>query len=308
MIKNRREYLFFYDVTDANPNGDPMDENRPRIDEEVNICFITDTRLKRIIRDELADMLGKNYVFLREEPISEEDNKQKSKERLLEEYGNDYKKILEKCIDIRLFGGTFAVGDNAKSFTGAVQFKFGRSLHKVKVVNVKGTTFIPANKKDEKEGSEFIDFYIIPYGFFCFYGIANEKASEDTKLTDEDLNKMTKAMWYGVKESTDVISRSKFGHMPRLLIEIVYKEGEKFHIGELNKRVSIEKPENLDDFAIRDVEEFKLNLSKLKEAVQKHKDKIEKVYYAIDDRLKLTNELEEVFSGINLEKFPWFTE
>ena len=306
MIKHRREYLFFYDVTDANPNGDPMDENRPRIDEEVNIYFITDTRLKRIIRDELADMLGKNYVFLREEPISEEDNKQKSKERLLEEYGNDYKKILEKCIDIRLFGGTFAVGDNAKSFTGAVQFKFGRSLHKVTVKLIKGTTVMPS--KEQKGQGTMTDFYIIPYGFFCFYGIANEKASEDTKLTDEDLNKMTKAMWHGVKESTDVISRSKFGHMPRLLIEIVYKEGKKFHIGELNKRVSIEKPENLDDFAIRDVEEFKLNLSKFKEAVQKHKDKIEKVYYAIDDRLKLTNELEEVFSGINLEKFPWFTE
>jgi len=303
MIKNRREYLFFYDVTDANPNGDPMDENRPRIDEEVNICFITDTRLKRIIRDELADM-GEE-IFIREE--RKEDGTLKTKEKLLKLYDNgNYDEILNRCIDIRLFGGTFAVGDNARSFTGAVQFKFGRSLHKVTVKLIKGTTVMPS--KEQKGQGTMTDFYIIPYGFFCFYGIANEKASEDTKLTDEDLNKMTKAMWHGVKESTDVISRSKFGHMPRLLIEIVYKEGKKFHIGELNKRVSIEKPENLDDFAIRDVEEFKLNLSKFKEAVQKHKDKIEKVYYAIDDRLKLTNELEEVFSGINLEKFPWFTE
>ena len=244
-------------------------------------------------------------IFIREE--RKEDGTLKTKEELLKLYDNgNYDEILNRCIDIRLFGGTFAVGDNAKSFTGAVQFKFGRSLHKVTVKLIKGTTVMPS--KEQKGQGTMTDFYIIPYGFFCFYGIANEKASEDTKLTDEDLNKMTKAMWYGVKESTDVISRSKFGHMPRLLIEIVYKEGKKFHIGELNKRVSIEKPENLDDFAIRDVEEFKLNLSKLKEAVQKHKDKIEKVYYAIDDRLKLTNELEEVFSGINLEKFPWFTE
>jgi len=306
MIKNRREYLFFYDVTDANPNGDPMDENRPRIDEEVNICFITDTRLKRIIRDELADM-GEE-IFIREE--RKEDGTLKTKEELLKLYNNgDYNEILKRCIDIRLFGGTFAVGDNAKSFTGAVQFKFGRSLHKVTVKLIKGTTVMPS--KEQKGQGTMTDFYVVPYGFFCFYGIANEKASEDTKLTDEDLNKMTKAMWYGVKESTDVISRSKFGHMPRLLIEIVYKEGEKFHIGELNKRVSInKKPENLDDFAIRDVEEFELDLSKLKEAVQKYKDKIEKVYYAVDDRLKLAkgSELEEVFKGINLEKFPWLAE
>ena len=305
MIKNRREYLFFYDVTDANPNGDPMDENRPRIDEEVNICFITDTRLKRIIRDELADV-GEE-IFIREE--RKEDGTLKTKEELLKLYNNgDYNEILKRCIDIRLFGGTFAVGDNAKSFTGAVQFKFGRSLHKVTVKLIKGTTVIPS--KEQKGQGTMTDFYIIPYGFFCFYGIANEKASEETKLTDEDLNKMTKAMWQGVKESTDVISRSKFGHMPRLLIEIIYKEGEKFHIGELNKRVSIKKPEELDDFSIRDVEEFELDLSKLKEAVQKYKSKIEKVYYAVDDRLKFAegSELEEVFEGITLEKFPWLAE
>jgi len=305
MIKNRREYLFFYDVTDANPNGDPMDENRPRIDEEVNICFITDTRLKRIIRDELADM-GEE-IFIREE--RKEDGTLKTKEELLKLYNNgDYNEILKCCIDIRLFGGTFAVGDNAKSFTGAVQFKFGRSLHKVTVKLIKGTTVMPS--KEQKGQGTMTDFYIIPYGFFCFYGIANEKASEETKLTDEDLNKMAKAMWQGVKESTDVISRSKFGHMPRLLIEIIYKEGEKFHIGELNKRVSIKKPEELDDFSIRDVEEFELDLSKLKEAVQKYKSKIEKVYYAVDDRLKFAegSELEEVFEGITLEKFPWLAE
>ena len=32
-INNRSEILFLYDVTDANPNGDPVDENKPRIDE-----------------------------------------------------------------------------------------------------------------------------------------------------------------------------------------------------------------------------------------------------------------------------------
>jgi CRISPR-associated protein Csh2 len=164
--------------------------------------------------------------------------------------------------------------------------------------------------KEQKGQGTMTDFYIIPYGFFCFYGIANEKASQETGLTDEDLNKMTKAMWYGVKESTDVISRSKFGHMPRLLIEIVYKEGEKFHIGELNKRVSIKKPSGLDDFSIRDVEEFELDLSGLKEAVQRHKNKLEKVYYAVDERLRFSegSKLAEVFEGITLEKFPWLTE
>ena len=37
IVKNRSEILFLYDVTDANPNGDPVDENKPRIDEETGV-------------------------------------------------------------------------------------------------------------------------------------------------------------------------------------------------------------------------------------------------------------------------------
>jgi len=58
MIKNRQEILFLYDVTDANPNGDPLDENKPRIDEETGINIVTDVRLKRTIRDYLYDYKG----------------------------------------------------------------------------------------------------------------------------------------------------------------------------------------------------------------------------------------------------------
>ena len=300
MIKNRREYLFFYDVVDANPNGDPMNENRPRIDEETGICYITDTRLKRFIRDALVEM-GEE-VFIREE--RKEDGTLKTKEELLEAYyKGDYEELLKRCIDIRLFGGTFAVENRARAFTGPVQFKFGRSLHKVSVKLVKGTTVLPSG--EQRGQGTMTDTYIIPYGFFCFYGIANEKASEATGLSEEDLLKMSEAMWYGVKGSTDVISRSKFGHTPRLLIEIVYKEGEKFHIGELNRRVSIKKPDTLDELAIRDVSEFELDLSALKEVVQKYKDEIKEVFYVIDDRLRLSEGLDDVFSGIELKNFPW---
>ena len=50
-IKNRSEILFIYDIRDGNPNGDPLDENKPRIDEERWINLVTDVRLKRTIRE-----------------------------------------------------------------------------------------------------------------------------------------------------------------------------------------------------------------------------------------------------------------
>jgi CRISPR-associated protein Csh2 len=35
IVSSRSEIIFLYDVKDANPNGDPLDENKPRIDEET---------------------------------------------------------------------------------------------------------------------------------------------------------------------------------------------------------------------------------------------------------------------------------
>lgn len=51
-FNNRSEILFIYEAKWANPNGDPLDENKPRIDEETEKCIVTDVRLKRTIRDE----------------------------------------------------------------------------------------------------------------------------------------------------------------------------------------------------------------------------------------------------------------
>ncbi|HON73139.1 MAG TPA: type I CRISPR-associated protein Cas7, partial [bacterium] len=65
IIKNRSEILFLYDATNINPNGDPLDENKPRIDEETGINIVTDVRLKRTIRDYLFDYKGIE-VFIRE--------------------------------------------------------------------------------------------------------------------------------------------------------------------------------------------------------------------------------------------------
>jgi CRISPR-associated protein Csh2 len=47
----RSEILFLYDSTWANPNGDPTDDNKPRIDEKTKLNYVTDVRLKRTIRD-----------------------------------------------------------------------------------------------------------------------------------------------------------------------------------------------------------------------------------------------------------------
>ena len=50
-IQNRYEFVFFFDVENGNPNGDPDAGNMPRIDPETGYGLVTDVCLKRKIRN-----------------------------------------------------------------------------------------------------------------------------------------------------------------------------------------------------------------------------------------------------------------
>ena len=45
IVSKRAELIFLYDIKDANPNGDPLDSNKPEMDEETSINLVTDVRL-----------------------------------------------------------------------------------------------------------------------------------------------------------------------------------------------------------------------------------------------------------------------
>ena len=57
-IKNRYDFVFYFDVENGNPNGDPDAGNMPRIDAETGIGIVSDVCLKRKVR---------NYVDLTRE-------------------------------------------------------------------------------------------------------------------------------------------------------------------------------------------------------------------------------------------------
>lgn len=295
MINNRREFLFIYDVSFANPNGDPANENRPRIDEETKINYVTPDRLKRIIRDQLIAM-GEE-IFVREE-IKE--SKVLDRDAMAEKYGSNIENIISKCIDIRLFGITLAIKNSNISLTGPVQFKFGKSLHRVSLEHVKGTTVF-ASGEGKSQGT-MTEKWILPYSLIAFYGIANENASKDTNLSNEDINKMIKAMWIGFKANTDVLSTSKMGHNPRLLIEIIYKPNTLIHVGDLDNLVKINTDK--EDEQIRKIDEVVLDFSKLKDKLAEYKSVIEKVRYIVDSSVKLSEPIDALFSGIPVEKIP----
>lgn len=298
-IKNRSEILFLYDVKDANPNGDPVDENKPRVDEETGINIVTDVRLKRTIRDYLYYYKGQE-VFVLE--IKDDNGNLKTKEQRLKDFEDNPDEVIRKSIDIRLFGTTTAVKDKTIAITGPVQFKFGRSLHKVDLTYIKGTTVMPSG--EEKKQGTFTERYILPYSLIAFYGIVNENAAKNQNipLTEEDILLLLEGIWNGTK---NLISVSKFGQMPRLLLQVVYKEGNNFYIGELDKFISLKTEKN--DEEIRDISDLKIDITSLINILDKYKDKIEKIRFKVDDRVECVKDgqvtsLKEALKDIPLEE------
>lgn len=300
IVSRRSEIVFLYDVKDANPNGDPMDENRPRIDEETGINIVTDVRLKRTIRDYLSNFRNQP-VFIIEE--IKEDGTQKTREERIKDLDirskKDETKLLDKYVDLRLFGATIALTAEEQrgrgrsiTWVGPVQFRFGRSLHRVEPKTIKGTSVMPS-RKEVTQGT-FIETQILPYSLISFYGIINENAARETRLRESDVELLLDGIWNGTK---NLITRSKIGQMPRFLLRVIYRE-KNYHIGDLDKKIRLISEK--DDFQIRDISEVKLDITSLIETIQHNKEKIEKIEYEVqNDVIFLVNGNEIKASNFN---------
>ena len=100
---NNSQILYLYDAQLTNPNGDPDEENRPRMDYERERNLVSDLRLKRYIRDYLLDQGHELFVQLIEnKPVTAE-----NRIKMLGEQTED--EILERFIDVRLFGATMPI-------------------------------------------------------------------------------------------------------------------------------------------------------------------------------------------------------
>jgi CRISPR-associated protein Csh2 len=285
-IKNRSEILFLYEIENANPNGDPLNENRPRFDSEENKVLVSDVRLKRTIRDYWFEYKGFNGsnekdIFVRETKYS--DGKEEyiaSGSRRAELFKESSDKVLETCIDVRVFGGVLPIKKDTFTYTGPVQFQMGKSLHQTEIITEQGTGAFASG--DKKKQTTFRTEYKIPYAIIGFNGIVNEKAAQYTKMTEEDRKLLLEGIWNGTK---NLISRSKFGQNPLLLFTVNYKE--PYYIGGLRQRLKLSSEKS--DLQIRSTDDYKIDLSGLLTEIKAQKEKIESIEVQVDSRLEFLN-------------------
>ncbi|MFB6224833.1 MAG: type I-C CRISPR-associated protein Cas7/Csd2 [Candidatus Paceibacteria bacterium] len=206
-INDRYEFVFFFDVTNGNPNGDPDAGNLPRIDPETNQGLVTDVCLKRKIRNyvNLAKEETPGYnIYMQEKAVLNNQHK-KAYEALGIELP-DKKKLPKKekeaqeltqwmCrnfYDIRTFGAVMTTGINCGQVRGPVQIAFANSVDPVVPLEMSITRMAVTTEEDsEKQSGDNRTMgrkHIIPYGLYRAHGFISAKLAEKTGFNNDDLN------------------------------------------------------------------------------------------------------------------------
>lgn len=303
-VTNRSEIVFVTDAQDCNPNGNPMGENRPRIDPVTNKAAITDVRLKRYLRDQLhAD----------EHPIFVKKTGEGSAVRAalaLDLFGevettDDLDRIediesefLDRATDVRYFGATLSFNKDPENelyaavkerfpsqYTGPVQFSPARSMNAVETNEETSTlTSVIATQEDKEQGGFDLDDHRIKYGIFPFHGLVDEHGANDTRLSDLDVKRLDTLCWRSLKNQT--ISRSKVGQEPRLYLRVEYAT-EGYHIGDLHHDIRLDEEESKPHAEMRSIRDVQVDVTPLVETITSASEEghIERVHLVGSNRL-----------------------
>lgn len=306
-VTNRSEIVFVTDAQDCNPNGNPMGENRPRIDPVTQQAAITDVRLKRYLRDQLesdghpifvkktgdgVDIRAALALDLFEDVESVDD---------LDELDNIESEFLDRATDVRYFGATLSFNKSPENelyqevkerfpsqFTGPVQFSPARSLNAVETnEETSMLTSVIATQDDKDQGGFGLEDHRIKYGIFPFHGLIDEHGATDTALSSADVERLDTLCWRALKNQT--ISRSKVGQEPRLYVRAEYAT-DGYHVGDLQNDLEIDDDESDPDGELRSVRDVCLDVTDLVETLARVADDghLETVHVAGSGRLSVT--------------------
>ena len=209
-IKNRYEFVVFFDVENGNPNGDPDAGNMPRVDPETGYGLVTDVCLKRKIRNYVETVKegepGYRIYIKDSVPLNTSDKEAcayvgvdadklkdaKKKDEHLDEKLRDF--MCRNFYDIRTFGAvmtTFFKGAlNCGQVRGPVQLGFARSVDPIMPQEVAITRVAITREADaEKKNTEMGRKYIVPYGLYRAEGyVSANLARKTTGFSEDDLN------------------------------------------------------------------------------------------------------------------------
>lgn len=281
------DILYLYDAKLTNPNGDPDEENKPRMDEASGRNLVSDVRLKRYLRDYWLNS-GRDIWVRRTEVSTDAKGRMKA---LLEKYGEDSGRtltekaarsdekfiewLLDKLIDVRLFGATMPMENTSLTFTGPAQFSWGYSLHRVEINSSATISSTFSGRETAGEYGTFGKDWRVYYSLIGFHGIVSRNRAKHTRLTEEDVAALDDAMLKAIPN--EATSRSKMGQVPRLYLRIEYGEDTNAKLGDLREDIAVVPVEGKTKDTLRDVRDFNLDAGRLVERLSTRQEEVRQV-------------------------------
>lgn len=217
MLQNKIDFAVVLRVKRANPNGDPLNGNRPRTDYD-NYGEMTDVCNKRKIRDRLLERwvaAGKkaddgNEIFVQSDDRKEDDCKSlraRAEAGLGSKLGSTQTVELacKKWLDVRAFGQLFALkggkkakkgegnegeGDTGVSIgiRGPVTVQSGFSVVPIDIASTQITKSVSGeDTRDGKRSSDTMGTkHRVENGVYVFFGSMNPQLAQKTGFSDAD--------------------------------------------------------------------------------------------------------------------------
>lgn len=199
-LANKIDFAVILTVKNANPNGDPLNGNRPRVTYE-GLGEISDVCIKRKIRNRLLDMGEPIFVQSDDKRVdrfrSLKERADSIEELKKEKDSETYAKVACKTwTDVRAFGQVFAFkgSDVSIGVRGPVSIHPAFSVSPVDTASIQITKSVNSVTGEKKSSDTMGMKHRIPFGIYVFYGSINCQLAEKTGFSDEDAERIRKAL------------------------------------------------------------------------------------------------------------------
>lgn len=203
-LKNKIDFKVLVTIQDANPNGDPLNGNRPRMS-YTGIGEISAECIKRKIRNRMQDMEQDIFVQSQDRckdgygSLSERANAEVRDYKTSEEYA---RKACEKWIDVRSFGQVFAFKKDKKGsgvsvgVRGPVSIHMARSISSIDINSMQITKSVNGepSEKDKKSSDTMGTRHMVDFGLYEIKGSINVQMAEKTGFTEGDAQIIKEAL------------------------------------------------------------------------------------------------------------------
>ena len=206
MLNHKIDFSVIITATNANPNGDPLNGNRPR--EAFDGCGeISDVCIKRKIRNRLQDMGEKIFVQSDDrcddgfDSLHARASQNEALKKILNGKNTDRNAFAEAAcaewIDVRSFGQVFAFKGNEVSVgvRGPVSIQQAISVSPVDIISMQITKSVNGESGKESKASDTMGMkHRVSFGMYVIHGSINCQLAEKTGFSDKDALKIRDAL------------------------------------------------------------------------------------------------------------------